>query len=119
MSQCCCSSFRENLRVYLMNLSLLYYSLKCYRSSGVTGVIKTNGYPRDVKQFNKLSTYIMQEDLLQPHLTVHEAMCIAANLKLGNDYSALEKLAAVSQKLYLLVSHPADSANRVPRGPVP
>lgn len=45
----------------------------------------------------------MQEDLLQPHLTVHEAMCIAANLKLGDQYTLSEKLATVSHPYFYFI----------------
>lgn len=38
----------------------------------------------------------MQEDLLQPRLTVLEAMRFAADLKLGNRLTPSEKLSAVS-----------------------
>lgn len=66
----------------------------------MSGTIKTNGHPRQLKFFNKLSSYIMQEDLIQPFLTVQEAMEVAANLKLGDELKFAEKLLAVSQYNY-------------------
>jgi len=39
----------------------------------------------------------MQEDLIQPFLTVQEGMQIAANLKLGDELKASEKQLAVRQ----------------------
>ena len=66
-------------------------------SAGVSGTIKTNGHPRQLKLFSKLSSYIMQEDLIQPFLTVQEGMQIAANLKLGDELKASEKQLAVRQ----------------------
>jgi ABC-type multidrug transport system ATPase subunit len=66
-------------------------------SAGVSGAIKTNGHPRQLKFFSKLSSYIMQEDLIQPLLTVQEGMQIAANLKLGDELKASEKQLAVRQ----------------------
>ena len=55
-----------------------------------------NGKPRVLKQFRKMSRYIMQEDLVQPNLTVLECLMIAADLKLGNGVSKQEKLETVS-----------------------
>lgn len=66
------------------------------RAAGVKGSIKINGRPREMKLFNKLSTYIMQEDIVQPRLTIREAMTVAANLKLGSDIGDNEKVAVVS-----------------------
>lgn len=43
-----------------------------------------------------MSRYIMQEDLIQPMLTVEEAMLMAANLKLGRKLDRKEKIIAVS-----------------------
>lgn len=55
-----------------------------------------NGHSRDMRIFKKLSTYIMQDDLLQPRLSVQEAMKIAANLKLGKELGNAEKELIVS-----------------------
>lgn len=49
-----------------------------------------------MRQFRKLSRYIMQEDLLQPLITVQEAMVIAADLKLGTNLSKRKKAVIVS-----------------------
>lgn len=63
---------------------------------GATGTITVNGETRDLKQFRKISRYIMQEDLIQPMLTVEEAMLVAANLKLSRELSRTDKKIAVS-----------------------
>lgn len=55
----------------------------CIRSGDASGSILVNGQPRNLRTFHKMSRYIMQEDLLQPRLTVQESMMIAADLKLG------------------------------------
>lgn len=63
---------------------------------GATGSITVNGEPRNMREFSKISRYIMQEDLMQPMLTVEEAMLVAANLKLSRVLSMKEKKVAVS-----------------------
>ncbi|XP_012063523.1 PREDICTED: ATP-binding cassette sub-family G member 4-like [Atta cephalotes] len=57
-----------------------------FRTTSVTGRIMINGQKRNMSEFRKLSAYIMQDDNLQPFLTVQEAMFIAADLKLDLDH---------------------------------
>ncbi|KOB71082.1 putative the eye pigment transporter, partial [Operophtera brumata] len=54
--------------------SSLLNILAGYTSNGVHGRITVNGLTRDMRVFKKLSTYIMQDDLLQPRLTVEEIL---------------------------------------------
>ncbi|XP_065210025.1 ATP-binding cassette subfamily G member 4-like [Planococcus citri] len=68
-----------------------------YVTNGVGGSILTNGHPRKLHLFNKLSSYIMQEDLLRPNLTVFESMLVAAHLKLGDELSREDKINAVNE----------------------
>lgn len=82
--------------------STLLNILAGYRVTGASGIISTNGEPRDLRQFRKLSRYIMQEDLLQPYITVQEAMSIAADLKLGPDLSKEKKTVIVEEIIQLL-----------------
>lgn len=49
-----------------------------------------------MRVFKKLSSYIMQDDLLQPRLTVQESMRVAADLKLGTELGRPEKELIVS-----------------------
>lgn len=76
--------------------STLLDVLSGYRINGVAGEVYTNGSPRDLKAFRKLSCYITQDDRLQPLLTVEENMHIAADLKLPSYVPHQEKCEIVS-----------------------
>nr|XP_022913336.1 ATP-binding cassette sub-family G member 4-like [Onthophagus taurus] len=58
-----------------------------YVNQGVLGKIYINNQSRELKTFKKISTFIMQEDLLQPFLTVKEYMMCAINLKMSPNLS--------------------------------
>ena len=66
------------------------------RTNRVSGSVLVNGMERDVHRFRRDSSYIMQDDKLQPLLTVREAMSIAANLKLGTEFSPKHRMERVS-----------------------
>ncbi|KAK6640213.1 hypothetical protein RUM44_011899 [Polyplax serrata] len=82
--------------------STLLNILAGYKSEGSGGTILTNGQPRDMSLFRKISRYIMQEDIIQHNLTVEESMIISANLKLGKSRNHEEKMVAINEILDIL-----------------
>lgn len=62
-----------------------------FRTRGISGELQVKSKKRDEDLFRKESCYIMQDDNLQPLLTVREAMGVAASLKLGPDITKEEK----------------------------
>ncbi|KAB0799515.1 hypothetical protein PPYR_07395 [Photinus pyralis] len=82
--------------------STLLNILAGYKTFGAAGSVLVNGEPRNMKQFRKMSRYIMQDNLLQPMLTVEELMMVAADLKLNRQLSKEDKLTAITEILVIL-----------------
>lgn len=82
--------------------STLLNILAGYVTAGVKGSIKINDRPRMLKSFHKMTAYIMQEDIVQPRLTVREAMIYAARLKLGSEIGQSDREAVVQEVIKLL-----------------
>ncbi|XP_072394710.1 ATP-binding cassette subfamily G member 4-like [Diabrotica undecimpunctata] len=71
--------------------TMLLNILAGYTSKGVLGEKLVNDKPRNELAFQRKSCYIMQDDDLQPLLTVSESMTIAASLKMSSKYTRKEK----------------------------
>ncbi|GLV33101.1 uncharacterized protein CBL_10448 [Carabus blaptoides fortunei] len=82
--------------------STLLNILAGFKCTGTAGMITVNGKPRDLKQYCRMSRYIMQEDIVQPFLTVVESMLMVAELKLHLELSKENKLLAVTEILDML-----------------
>ncbi|XP_011878671.1 PREDICTED: ATP-binding cassette sub-family G member 4-like [Vollenhovia emeryi] len=68
----------------------------------IGGSISINGELRELHEFTKMSCYIMQNDIVQPNLTVFEAMSFAADFKLGKGKSKSQKRAVIDEILSTL-----------------
>lgn len=77
--------------------STLLDILTGYTTNLTSGTITINGHARDLKRFRSQSAYIMQDDLLQMHITVWEAMFFSVNLKIGSQLKRAEKKQRVSK----------------------
>lgn len=75
---------------------MIYLYRSVYSTNLVTGKITINGRKRDMTLLRRQTAYIMQDHLLQAHITVWEAMYFSVNLKVGNYLSSLEKKNRVS-----------------------
>ncbi|KAK9730384.1 ABC-2 type transporter [Popillia japonica] len=82
--------------------STLMNILAGYTTHGISGELLVDSKIRNEDLFRKQSCYIMQDDNLQPLLTVKEAMGVAACLKLGPDVTNEERQARIDEILKAL-----------------
>jgi len=71
-------------------------------NSTVNGKVLVNGGERNLRRFRKISCYIMQDDVLMPHLTVFESMMVSANLHLKSVLRDAEKKQVINDILSAL-----------------
>ncbi|KAI4463708.1 abc transporter g family member 28 [Holotrichia oblita] len=82
--------------------STLMNILAGYTTHGISGELLVDSKIRNENLFRKQSCYIMQDDNLQPLLTVKEAMGVAACLKLGSDVTKEERQTRIDEILKAL-----------------
>lgn len=82
--------------------STLLNILSGYKVTGMEGNVYVNGRARHMNSFLKCSTYITQDDRLEPLLTVIENMRVAADLKLPTKIPRYEKETIIEEILTTL-----------------
>jgi len=65
-------------------------------AAALTGQVLVNNKPREDKSFRRVSAYVLQDDRLYPHLTVHETLSLAAHFFLPSSTTEAQKEAIVS-----------------------
>ena len=68
-------------------LNVLAARVPVTKTAELSGNITINGQQRDEAQFRKISAYVLQDDLMYPHLTVYETLYLAAQFFISGDVS--------------------------------
>lgn len=77
----------------------------------MNGHVTINGRTRDLRLFRRQVAYIMQEDILQEHITVWEAIYFSACLKVGSHMNQSEKKDRVSFNFNQLCAYGIEDTN--------
>jgi ATP-binding cassette subfamily G (WHITE) protein 1 len=77
--------------------STLLNALSGFQRQNISGSIKMNGL--DIDKFRSHIAYILQDNHLQPLLTVSESMNFAVKFKTGNSLNAFKKWKKISDIL--------------------
>lgn len=85
--------FSFNFNCFNLSLNEMIFH---FRTNLVNGRVTINGRSRDLKLFQRQAVYIMQDHVLQAHITVWEAMQFSVNLKIGDNLTSSEKKIRVS-----------------------
>lgn len=75
----------------LLNLLAARVSASGSKAVELTGSVTVNGRPRHDDSFRKISSYVLQDDRLFPHLTVCETLFLAAQFYLSSEVSTESK----------------------------
>lgn len=66
-------------------------------ATSLTGKILLNGSPRDDSLFRRISAYVLQDDRMYAHMTVHETLLLSAHFYLPTSVTDAEKEVLVTQ----------------------
>jgi ABC-type multidrug transport system ATPase subunit/ABC-type multidrug transport system permease subunit len=80
-------------------LNVLAGRMPVTKTAELNGTITVNGRTRDQGTFRRISAYVLQDDLLYPHLTVQETLYLASQFFLPTETSDEKKEAVVESIL--------------------